>query len=184
MSMMLLSQWTLWLTKQYCGPPISEQVWQMLTRKVAVFDSVEGFWGVMNHVKLPLEMRHDKLKYYLFKSDIEPVWEHEANASGGQWTIESNETSDDHWIALACVVIGEDFEFSEHICGVGSSAAKGELLLTIWVKDASDWAACNGVRRAIHDALKFSDTSTTWRFRKHFPNRPYVPSSFSPHPRV
>lgn len=54
----------------------------------------------MNHVKLPLEMRHDKLKYYLFKSDIEPVWEHEANASGGQWTIESNETSDDHWIAL------------------------------------------------------------------------------------
>lgn len=45
MSMMLLSQWTLWLTKQYCGPPISEQVWQMLTRKVAVFDSVEGFWG-------------------------------------------------------------------------------------------------------------------------------------------
>lgn len=63
---------------------------------------VEDFWGVLNNVRPPSRLNPGS-NYHLFKSGIEPMWEHTANQAGGKWTYnipkkDGKKLIDDMWL--------------------------------------------------------------------------------------
>jgi translation initiation factor 4E len=59
---------------------------------VATFDMVEDFWGIFNNIRPPSRLNPGS-NYHLFKTGIEPTWEHKENKNGGKWN---------YWWVLNC----------------------------------------------------------------------------------
>jgi len=43
--------------------------------------------------------------YSVFKSDIKPMWEDEANKNGGHWLIKDNGLLDQCWIDIVILIL-------------------------------------------------------------------------------
>ncbi|KAG6439628.1 hypothetical protein O3G_MSEX000934, partial [Manduca sexta] len=61
-------------------------VWEKNLVKLTTFDTVEDFWCLYHHMKLPTELKVGQ-DYMVFKDGITPMWENEANKKGGRWII-------------------------------------------------------------------------------------------------
>lgn len=95
--------------------------WSSNLKKVATFDVVEDFWGVFNNVRPPSRLNAGS-NYHLFKTGIEPMWEHTANLNGGKWTYsiprkDGKKLIDDMWLYSVLAMIGENFEAGDELCG-------------------------------------------------------------------
>ncbi|KAF8585542.1 eukaryotic translation initiation factor 4E class I [Ramaria rubella] len=90
------------------------QGWMEDIKKVISFDSVEEFWGLYNNIVPPSQLPQ-KANYYLFKDNIIPAWEDDANKNGGKWSIqlpkEKNRLNVDRmWLYTMLAAIGETFD--------------------------------------------------------------------------
>jgi translation initiation factor 4E len=82
---------------------------------------LQDFWGVFNNIRPPSRLNPGS-NYHLFKSGIEPMWEHPANMSGGKWTYsipkkDGKKLIDDMWLYTVLAMIGENFEAGDQLCG-------------------------------------------------------------------
>ena len=106
----------------YPAPADSEAYEAGLTT-VGDFDTVESYCRYFNWLKSPSKLELNS-NYHQFKSGIKPMWEDEANANGGKCvlTMKNNPTLlDQCWQWLTMVLVGEEFDESDEICGaVGS----------------------------------------------------------------
>lgn len=92
-----------------------------MQHQITTFDTVEDFWSLYNHIKLPTEIRNGN-DYSLFKNNIRPMWEDEQNKNGGRWVINlpknfRHNELDKLWLEVILCLIGEAFDYSEDICG-------------------------------------------------------------------
>lgn len=60
--------------------------WEDSLEKVATFDTVEHFWGVLTQTINPSAMVNGN-DIYMFKDGIQPKWEDPKNENGGRWLI-------------------------------------------------------------------------------------------------
>jgi len=90
------------------------QGWMEDIKKVIAFDSVEEFWGLYNNIVPPSQLPQ-KANYYLFKDEIIPAWEDDANKYGGKWSIQlprdkNRGNVDRMWLYTMLAAIGETFD--------------------------------------------------------------------------
>ncbi|KAI1722920.1 eukaryotic initiation factor 4E domain-containing protein [Ditylenchus destructor] len=133
----LQTKWALWYLK---GDRTKE--WEDCLKRVSIFDTVEDFWALYNHI-LPASSLTWGSDYYLFKDGIKPMWEDESNVNGGRWlvTVDKQKRAqklDTYWLELMMAIVGEQFEeFGDHICGaVVNLRQKGDKV-ALWTKDAT-----------------------------------------------
>jgi translation initiation factor 4E len=77
--------------------------------QVAIFNTVEDFWAVMNHIRSAHDLENGA-NYHFFKEGVKPMWEDEANKGGGKWQLTIYDEAhkvEALWEALLLAMIGE-----------------------------------------------------------------------------
>eukprot|EP00281_Chroomonas_sp_CCMP1168_P030528 CAMPEP_0206241818 /NCGR_PEP_ID=MMETSP0047_2-20121206/16712_1 /ASSEMBLY_ACC=CAM_ASM_000192 /TAXON_ID=195065 /ORGANISM="Chroomonas mesostigmatica_cf, Strain CCMP1168" /LENGTH=219 /DNA_ID=CAMNT_0053666767 /DNA_START=113 /DNA_END=772 /DNA_ORIENTATION=- len=139
----LQNQWVLWFDNPV--KRLGAKDWSSNLKKVATFDVVEDFWGVFNNVRPPSRLNAGS-NYHLFKTGIEPMWEHPANELGGKWTYsiakkDGKKVIDDMWLYTALALIGENFDAGDQLCGAVISLRKAGDRVAVWTRNAEEQAA-------------------------------------------
>ena len=139
----LQNSWTMWYDHQEKAAKASE--WTANLNKVLIFDKVEEFRGLYNHIVRASELA-DLSNYHLFKSHIQPAWEDPENAKGGRWMItyshKRREQVDADWLYTMLACIGLAFEDESQICGcVVTNRSRGMYRIALWTRDATDVAS-------------------------------------------
>ena len=79
-----------------------------------------------------------KSDYHVFRNDVRPEWEDEANAKGGKWSFQlrgKGADIDELWLRTLLAVIGETIdEDDSQINGVVLSIRKGGNKFALWTK--------------------------------------------------
>mmetsp|Transcript_27097 Transcript_27097/g.66818 ORF Transcript_27097/g.66818 Transcript_27097/m.66818 type:complete len:225 (-) Transcript_27097:286-960(-) len=152
----LQNAWVLWFDNPV--KRLGAKDWSSNLKKVATFDMVEDFWGVFNNVRPPSRLNPGS-NYHLFKTGIEPMWEHAANMNGGKWTYsipkkDGKKLIDDMWLYTVLAMIGENFEGGSELCGAVISLRKAGDRVAVWTKSADDETACMEIGRQFRTAIK------------------------------
>ncbi|CAK1552806.1 unnamed protein product [Leptosia nina] len=124
--------WSLWVF-------LNEKTsWEDNLVRVAGFNTVEDFWCLYHHTKLPTELKTGQ-DYLIFKESIEPIWEHPANKKGGRWIINFDKSKislDTLWLQLTLLMIGNNLVHNDIVCGaVVNSRTKSKI--SLWLSDGS-----------------------------------------------
>ncbi|KAI8429265.1 hypothetical protein MSG28_007771 [Choristoneura fumiferana] len=105
----LQNTWSLWFYDND-----RNKTWEENLIELTTFDTVEDFWRLYHHIKLPSELRqgHD---YAVFKQGIRPMWEDDANKMGGRWLIslekkQRNSDLDRFWLDVPDLATYVDHE--------------------------------------------------------------------------
>mmetsp|Transcript_23802 Transcript_23802/g.30973 ORF Transcript_23802/g.30973 Transcript_23802/m.30973 type:complete len:252 (+) Transcript_23802:39-794(+) len=127
--------------------------------KIGSFDSVEGFFGIYDHLKKPSAPQCISTDYHVFREGITPTWEDPRNKNGGKWIIRLRKTVDGlsslYWEELLLAIIGEQFgDLTDHICGAVISIRTNDDIISLWNVDANDQEANLKMRDLIKDILQ------------------------------
>ncbi|KAF3892738.1 Translation initiation factor [Trichophyton interdigitale] len=155
----LKSTWIVW----YRPPTPKYSDYEKSTIPLASISSVESFWTVYSHLKRP-SLLPTVSDYHIFKKNIRPVWEDQANKKGGKWIIRLKKgVADRYWEDLLLAMIGDQFaEASDEVCGAVLSVRSGEDVLSIWTK--IDGGRNIKIRETIKRLLAFPpDTNIIWK---------------------
>lgn len=132
----LQSRWALWYLKAD-----RNKEWEDCLKQVALFDTVEDFWALYNHIQTASGLNWGS-DYYLFKEHIRPMWEDEHNVKGGRWLVvvdkqKRQQLLDHYWLELLMAIIGEQFEdYGEFICGAVVNVRQKGDKVSLWTRDA------------------------------------------------
>ncbi|CAI4223287.1 unnamed protein product [Auanema sp. JU1783] len=133
----LQSRWALWYLKND-----RNKDWEECLKMVSVFESVEDFWALYNHIQTASGLNWGS-DYYLFKEGIKPMWEDESNVKGGRWLVVVDKQRraqllDHYWMELLMAIIGEQFEdLGEYICGAVVNVRQKGDKVSLWTRDAT-----------------------------------------------
>jgi hypothetical protein len=109
------------------------------------FNSVEHFWGYVHHMEPPSRMDFNS-SYYLFKSGIKPMWEHEDNIGGGKWVLQlkAPDHVDEVWQNVMLAIVGDTFDaagdaitgaiVNRRRAGTGSKGSR----VAVWLRQSSE----------------------------------------------
>ncbi|CCD12920.1 unnamed protein product [Trypanosoma congolense IL3000] len=164
-------------SKKAAAPTLKKATWLDRAKSIGLFDSAEGFWGIVT-CTLPPSQLPQGFNYYLFRRNIAPMWEHEANRRGGRWIVSFRSHSQengsaitpgckdaagalqpqvDHaWETLCIAMIGEQIPCDEtEICGavVRRTERCNEWKLSLWTRTASDRATQQRIGNFVRDLL-------------------------------
>lgn len=135
----LNTPWTFWLDKSARG--YTQADYEAALRKIYTVHTVEGFWSVYNNIPGVGELR-PSCSYHLMRDEVRPLWEDEANASGGTWRLKCPKwDSDKVWKEMLLACIGE--QLSEHLheddglVGVTIAIRERDDLIQVWNQSAS-----------------------------------------------
>lgn len=113
--------------------------WDERIKLIAKIDTIQQFWKVYSHVKLPTHISQG-CDLLFFQSNVEPKWENAENCEGGRWMVEisrsdRNENLVSNWLSLMLGLIGEqpNVEGVARCYGVQFQSRKKEDKLSIWV---------------------------------------------------
>lgn len=138
-------------------------------KEIASFATVEHFWAVYNHILRPASLGV-LTDIFLFRHGVQPMWEDEANASGGRLVMRVRKSATNRAFEdLALALIGEQFETPDFVCGVTCSIRYQEDILSIWVRDCRNESAIHSVTAIARRALDLppSATARDWEFKPH-----------------
>ncbi|CAK1552805.1 unnamed protein product [Leptosia nina] len=148
----LQNSWSLWFYDND-----KNKTWEENQIELTTFDTVEDFWRLYHHIKAPSELRqgHD---YAVFKKGIRPMWEDDANKMGGRWLVsleksKRNSDLDRFWLDVILLLIGENFENPEEICGAVVNVRAKIDKIGVWTADISKQQAVIDIGRKLKDQL-------------------------------
>lgn len=126
----LNTEWSLWMSTK-----IKSDNWLDTIKNVITVNSVEDFWGVFNNIPEAANLNFP-FDYYLFRKDILPMWEDDANKSGGKMTVTFKKICDPDyfnrvWLYTVLGCIGEQFD--DNICGAVLNIRKHQDRVNIWL---------------------------------------------------
>ncbi|VDM55958.1 unnamed protein product [Angiostrongylus costaricensis] len=152
----LQSRWALWYLKAD-----RNKEWEDCLKMVSLFDTVEDFWALYNHIQTASGLNWGS-DYYLFKEacfskfnqrtcpftmlnlqGIKPMWEDDSNVKGGRWLVvvdkqRRTQLLDYYWLELLMAIVGEQFEdLGEYICGAVVNVRQKGDKVSLWTRDAS-----------------------------------------------
>lgn len=146
--------------------------WADNIKQLTLFDTVEDYWCLYHHTKLPSELVSGQ-DYAIFKSGIRPMWEDPANRPGGRWFINLEQkfkVMDRVWVDLVLLMIGENFVNTDLICGaVVNVRTKKPNKISLWTRSKRDVDVVPIGRQIkqmlqIHMKLQFLDHKNTCLF--------------------
>jgi len=156
--------WSFWFLRRVQGAK-SQDNYEKNVKKIASFSTVEGFWGYYNHMLRPNDLPITS-DYHLFKDNIKPLWEDEANKYGGKWMARLRKgLASRCWEELVMAVIGEQFDVGDEVCGIVISIRFQEDIISIWNKNATNKEAKHRLYEKLRVIL----------------NIPNVPLEYKPH---
>ena len=123
------------------------------------FDSVEGFFGIYDHLVKPHSLTSEThvTDYHLFREGISPTWEDSKNRNGGKWIVRLRKVeglASLYWEDLIMALVGEQFgDVGVQVCGVVVSVRQHEDILSVWTQDSKDDDAIAKIRDAIKTNL-------------------------------
>lgn len=151
------------------GQASREESYGSSIKEIASFATVEHFWAVYNHILRPVNLA-PLTDLFLFRHGVQPMWEDEANSSGGRLTLRIRKNlSSRAFEDLALALIGEQFEAPEFVCGIACSVRFQEDTLSIWLRSADNKAAIDSVASTAKRALVFTSAANNrqWEFKPH-----------------
>ncbi|KAI5289939.1 hypothetical protein KEM54_002840 [Ascosphaera aggregata] len=127
----LKATWVVW----YRPPTSKYSDYEKSTIALASISTVESFWAVYSHLKHPSQLPTVS-DYHIFRKDIRPVWEDEANKKGGKWIVRLKKgVADRYWEELLLAIVGDQFgDAGDEICGAVLSVRSGEDVLSVWTR--------------------------------------------------
>ncbi|XP_073053460.1 eukaryotic translation initiation factor [Primulina eburnea] len=148
-------KWTFWYDK-----PKQGAAWGSSLRKGYTFDTVEEFWCLYDQIFRPSKLPGNA-DFHLFRAGVEPKWEDLECASGGKWTVTSNNAKkadlDDMWLETLMALIGEQFDDANEICGVVANVRQKQDKLSLWTKTAANEALQMGIGRKWKEIIDVTD---------------------------
>jgi len=135
------------------------QGYQNAVQKIGSFDSVEGFFGIYDHLVKPHSLTSEShvTDYHLFREGISPTWEDPKNRNGGKWIVRLRKVeglASLYWEDLIMALVGEQFgDVGVQVCGVVVSVRQHEDILSVWTQDSKDDDAIAKIRDAIKGNL-------------------------------
>uniref|UniRef100_A0A8C2KCU9 Eukaryotic translation initiation factor 4E type 2-like n=3 Tax=Cyprinus carpio TaxID=7962 RepID=A0A8C2KCU9_CYPCA len=127
---------------------------------------VEQFWRFYSHMIRPDDLTGHS-DFHLFKEGIKPMWEDDANKSGGKWIIRLRKgLASRCWENLILAMLGEQFMVGEEICGAVVSVRFQEDIISIWNKTASDQATTARIRDTLRRVLNLPP-NTIMEYKTH-----------------
>lgn len=148
------------------------QGYQNAVQKIGSFDSVEGFFGIYDHLVKCHSLTSDThvTDYHLFREGISPTWEDAENRSGGKWIVRLRKVeglASLYWEDLIMALVGEQFgDVGCQVCGVVVSVRQHEDILSVWTQDAKDDDAIAKIRDLIKKHLDLP-TFVTLDYKRH-----------------
>jgi len=136
------------------------QGYQNAVQKIGSFDSVEGFFGIYDHLVKPHSLTSEShvTDYHLFREGISPTWEDPKNRNGGKWIVRLRKVeglASLYWEDLIMALVGEQFgDVGVQVCGVVVSVRQHEDILSVWTQDSKDDDAIAKIRDAIKSNLE------------------------------
>ncbi|XP_026490097.2 eukaryotic translation initiation factor 4E1-like [Vanessa tameamea] len=132
-----------------------KSVWEQNLIKLTTFETVEDYWCLYHHMKCPTELDLGQ-EYAIFKNDIRPMWEDKANKFGGRWVTyferRQNSDLDSVWLYVVLLLIGNNFENTDAICGTVVSIRQ-KSKIGIWVSDSRNKEAVEEIGRKLKVSL-------------------------------
>ena len=101
-------------------------------KEIGTISTAEEFWGIYQHMKRPTSLTRG-CEFFLFKKDIKPMWECEANHKGGRFVLvlKKHHNSNKIWEELLISFIM--LETSDaHLNGVVLNVRSQEVHISIW----------------------------------------------------
>lgn len=87
------------------------------------------------------------LDYHLFKNNIKPAWEDDANKDGGKWMVRLKKgLASYYWEELIFSLIGEQFDVGNEICGAVISMRNQEDVISVWNRTADNNEATSRIK--------------------------------------
>uniref|UniRef100_A0A0D9VS76 Eukaryotic translation initiation factor NCBP n=1 Tax=Leersia perrieri TaxID=77586 RepID=A0A0D9VS76_9ORYZ len=148
----LRRKFVLWYTRR--TPGARSQSYEDNIKKIVDFSTVESFWVCYCHLTRPSSLP-SPTDLHLFKDGVRPLWEDPANRNGGKWIIRFKKAvSGRFWEDLVLVLVGDQLDYSDDVCGVVLSVRFNEDILSVWNRNASDHQAVMALRDSIKRHLK------------------------------
>ncbi|KAK3513809.1 hypothetical protein QTP70_028866 [Hemibagrus guttatus] len=158
--------YTFWYSRRTPGRPASTQSYEQNIKQIGSFASVEQFWRFYSHMIRPGDLTGHS-DFHLFKEGIKPMWEDDANKSGGKWIIRLRKgLASRCWENLILAMLGEQFMVGEEICGAVVSVRFQEDIISIWNKTASDQATTARIRDTLRRVLNLPP-NTIMEYKTH-----------------
>lgn len=133
----LKDQWTFWSIQRSSSnsKQLQSENYETYLKCISTISTVQDFWSIYLHTKdLP-----SMFDLHLFRASIRPVWEDPANAQGGKITLRLRKgLAARLWEALQVVVLGEEYEIVQDICGIILSNRYQEDIISIWIGACED----------------------------------------------
>eukprot|EP00629_Pelagomonadales_sp_RCC1024_P013120 CAMPEP_0119265610 /NCGR_PEP_ID=MMETSP1329-20130426/4381_1 /TAXON_ID=114041 /ORGANISM="Genus nov. species nov., Strain RCC1024" /LENGTH=192 /DNA_ID=CAMNT_0007265449 /DNA_START=205 /DNA_END=779 /DNA_ORIENTATION=- len=135
------------------------QAYASSINKIGSFDSVEGFFGIYDHLLKPHAVASDThvTDYHLFREGVTPTWEDPANRRGGKWILRLRKVeglASLYFEDLIMAFVGEQFgDVGCQVCGVVVSVRSQEDIISVWTSEAQDTEAVNSIRDSIKSHL-------------------------------
>ncbi|EAX88253.1 Eukaryotic initiation factor 4E family protein [Trichomonas vaginalis G3] len=138
---------------------------------MAEFDTVETFWQVYSHTKLPSKL-DDNYDLNLFREGYRPVWEDQKNQNSGKWYIcLKHEFADLAWEKSVLACVGN--LFPHEVIGITVSKKKPDypsIILSYWISDIKQSNDEKKIAKKITTVMEFPQNSTL--FFKFHGNKP------------
>ncbi|KAH7825138.1 putative eukaryotic translation initiation factor 4E [Monocercomonoides exilis] len=114
----------------------SKDEWDASCREICTVETVEQYWKMCHNIPKP-SMLPVRSTYFIFKKGIQPAWEDPMNQGGGQINIKCpkdslSSESEIIFFDLMLLIIGNQLDLTDSICGVSFSKAKD--LVEVWTK--------------------------------------------------
>jgi len=159
----LQNEWAFWYDANN-AKGLNKEDYENSIIKFGTFKTIQDFWKYYNNIVDP-QYFPSCSNLRLFKDGIKPLWEDSANANGGQWTIrtQKNETGK-MWIQLVLYIIGEQFTYSNDICGVVLSVRPRNDTINIWNRNSNN---INIINTTIDQIRQFLDIKRNIVYKKN-----------------
>jgi len=147
-------RWALW----YSAPKSKdkEKKWDTdRVKRVVEVGNVKEFWRVFNNLAPPSTLK-DGSDLQLFRAGVSPAWEDSFNQKGGTWTYrvsadDSNQKLDTAWFNTVLMMIGDQFDDADDICGCVVSKRAQTNRLGLWIKHSDDRDAVKRIGKQLKD---------------------------------
>ena len=105
--------------------------------------------------------------HYIFEAGIKPMWEDPENANGKKWVlvVKNNLTVDRCCTCLAMVLVGEELDEGDDICGAVVGMKSRVDRIHVWPRSKDDVEGLNGIGRKV---IKLLDVFEADRFGLKF----------------
>jgi translation initiation factor 4E len=163
----LHSKWSFYYLRRNTGANFRKDYTESV-EKIAGFNTVEHFWRIYDHLQKPNDLKGGNIDFHLFKNDILPAWEDNANKDGGKWLLRCKKgMASRYWEELVLAVIGEQFDVGHEICGIVISMRHNEDRISIWNKTADNQEALAKIRDNFRRILQLPNY-VQFEYQRHF----------------